>query len=423
MRILFCSLEGDGVWFAWLLRHNGHEVDWTAARPEGETALKGLMPPPKKNPNARAYDLIVFDSTEMGDAADSAKTQGIPIIGDSSFCDKMEDDRLYGIEMMEKYGIRVPTWEPFNNPSKAIDWLRKTHKRCVLKPIGDISDKALTYVGKNEADMIRFIETRLPGSGVKEFLLQEFVKGTEISTEAWWTGSEWVALNHDLEEKKLMSGGVGPATGCSGNVIWMPTRPTPIFQQGLEKIAPLLIEHDFRGLIDLNAIVTEGTLFGLEWTPRFGYEGTCNMTKLLPVEFGEFLHAVATDSKNVLSNLEAQHKFVATVRIAVPPYPSALKKAPRLAAHVPIQGLEEKDYPNIFLADVNLEDGELVAVEDGMLGAPLGCGESIEEAFKHCQMMIDKMDVPDLMYRDDLSKVISKRYNTLQQQGWLRQIG
>src|SRR5216684_7624096 len=196
--------------------------------------MAGLIPAPKAHPKPSAYDLVVFDCTEMGEAAEQAR-EVTPTIGDSLLADKLENDRIFGLEFMESAGIKVPPWEPFDNPTDAIKWLAKTHKRTVLKPIGDAPSE-MTYVSKNEADMVAFIEKRLPGSKVKRFLLQEYVAGTEVSTEGWWTGTEWCAVNYTLEEKKLMAGGLGPNVGCAGNVLWMPPRRTPLFEQGLAKV-------------------------------------------------------------------------------------------------------------------------------------------------------------------------------------------
>lgn len=422
MRILLCSPEADGVWFVWLLIHGGHSVSWTLATPEYSDSLQGLVPPPlKSKPDASKYDLIVFDSTNLGEAADDARLHA-PTIGGSVIADRLEHDRLFGIEVMEHSGIRVPPWEAFDSPEKALTWLQKTHKRTVLKPIGDVPDKSLTYVSKSEEDMAAFITKRLPGSGVTSFLLQEFIAGTEVSTEGWWNGSEWVAVNYTLEEKKLMSGGLGPNTGCAGNVVWMPPRPTPLFQQGLEKVSPFLVDAPFVGNLDLNAIVTEGAVYGLEWTPRFGYEGTCNLARLLPIEFGAFLYAIATGQTP--PNLTPRAKFAGTVRLSVPPYPTKPANA-KQRCHLPIKGLEAESLANFFIQDVQCDDeGDgLIVKGDGIIGAPIGLGETIPAAFAAVMSVIQRLDVPDLQYRNDIARCVEDRYLQLERGGWLKPLG
>lgn len=418
MKILLVSSTGDGAWFNWLLTHEGHQVDWICASERDASTLTGIINPPlPRCPHPSAYDLVVYDSSGMGESADYARTL-TPTIGSSLLADHLEHDRVFGLKAMEEAGIRVPKWEPFDSPSQAIAFLHKNNRRYVLKPIGDAPSDA-TYVSKSSEDMIHFIETRLD-SKVKSFVLQEFVAGTEVSTEAWWTGSEFVALNHTIELKKFMNDDVGPNTGCAANIVWMPDRINPIFQQGLQKIAPILQREGFVGMIDLNTIVTEGDIYGLEWTPRFGYEGTCNLTRLIPIPFGEFLYSVATGKSPSLSQPRA--KFAATLRLSIPPYPSAEFSRKKIQA--PVSGISLEHLDCFVLYDVLMQDGELVTGGTyNVIGSPIGCSETIDGAFDECMLSVGKLEVANLQYRTDAAKVIGKRYATLQSQGWLRPIG
>lgn len=419
MKTLLVSPQGDGVWYAWLLGQH-HDCDWVCTSQKDASTLAGIVKPPLSHvPAPDKYDLIVFDSSGLGVAADSARNH-TPTIGGSELADKLESDRIFGLEAMANAGIHIPEWEPFDDRRKAIAWLEKTNKRCVLKPLNDEHlNKDSTYVAKSAEDMVHYIEHKLDAK-VKAFVLQEYVAGTEVSTEAWWTGTEWAALNHTLEEKKFMAGGIGPNTGCAGNVVWMPPRKNAIFERGLERIAPLLQEHNYVGMVDLNTIVTDGDIYGLEWTPRFGYEGTCNLTRLLPMEFGEFLHTIATGGTPTFAQPRAA--FAASIRLSVPPYPHA--ESSRRRDHVPIQGLDPDHLESIILYDVMLDGDELVTGGNYQaIGAPIGIGESIDGAIGEVEAAITRLDIPNLQYRNDIGKCVNVRYNTLRNGGWLRPIG
>lgn len=419
MKILFVSAAGDGAWFVWLLgKYEGHDVQWVCASEKDCDSLSGIIPKPlSKVPDPSSFDLVVFDTSSMGTAADEALFSA-PVIGSSVLADQLEHDRIFGIEAMEAVGIKVPTWRAFSTPAEAIAWLNKEKKRCVLKPVGDAPADA-TYVSSDYEDMIHHIKHNMH-SKVKSFVLQEFVAGTEVSTEAWWTGKEWVALNHTLEEKKFMAGGLGPNTGCAGNLVWMPDRHNPLFQQGLAKIAPLLQEYGYVGMVDLNTIVTEGDVYGLEWTPRFGYEGTCNLTRLLPMGFGDFLHAVATGQSPVLS--QPRHRYAATIRLSVPPYPSA--EFSRHHDNVPIHGVDCEHLESFVLYDVRKEgDGLVTGGHYQVIGCPIGCADSIDGAFDEVVACIKRLSIPNLQWRNDVCTCVSKRFNQLQSWGWLRNVG
>lgn len=423
MKILVVSKRGDGAWYVHLLQKEGHKVQWIVKEPDYADAMLGIVPPPlQRHPSDPSqFDLVVLDSSGMGDLADRIRKH-TPTIGGSSFADRLEDDRIFGLEAMEAAKIKVPEWEAFHDRGQAVKFVKSRGKRFVLKPIeADLPDsilKAATYCAKSPDDMVAYIERGLHPK-VKSFVLQEFVEGVEISVNAWWTGTEWAFVDHTLEEKKFMNDGLGPNTGCAGNVVWPVLKPNPLFQQGLDRIRPILIDANYVGPIDLNTIVTEGEMYGLEWTPRFGYEGTSNITRLLPIGFGDFLHSIAIGKTP--SNLEPRAKFAATVFVSVPPYPSA--ETSKGKKRVPIKGLNLDHLEQFVTYDVKLSGEDLYAEGHFMgIGCPICTGDSIEEAVKSCYSCIKTLEIPDLQYRTDIQRCVEKRYNQLATWGWLRSI-
>jgi phosphoribosylamine-glycine ligase len=426
MYICLMSAFADGFWFAALMQREGHTVHVTLSDERFSGQLAGIIPEPTIIGKGEVYspdkyDLIVFDLTGMGEAADYARTL-TPVLGDSVLADKLEHDRLFGIEYMQKCGIAVPPFEHFTNPADGIRYLKKTKKRVVFKPMGP-TDCASTYVSKNHEDMIRYMDVLFRKSHVKEYILQQFIPGTELSTEMWLTEDGYCALNHTLETKKLMSGDIGPATGCSSAVSWMPTRETAAFKQGLKKAAKQLNADGYCGPIDLNSICADGELYGLEWTPRFGYEGAANLTCLLPIPFGDFCYQVA--SGKTPDPLIPAHGFSATIRIGIPPFP--LEGAPRklYAEGVPIYGIDlKKDLPSFFLSDARLvpdSDQLETAGTSGFVGAPIGVGDTMADAFYEVKERIASLEIPNLMWRNDADECCLRRYRELTEAGWMRQ--
>jgi phosphoribosylamine--glycine ligase len=426
MFVCLFSLFGDGLWYAALLQREGHSVDVALAEERFSRTLEGIIPKvhlvgKDEIQSPESYDLIVFDLTGAGETADYAR-QFTPTIGDSVLADRLEQDRLYGIEYMQSAGIVVPPYEHFTDVSDGIRYLKKTKHRAVFKPIS-AADCSATYVSKDAEDMIRYIEVLCRKSHVKEFILQKFVAGTEVSTECWITKDGYCAVNQTLEVKKLMNSDVGPATGCSGSVTWMPARETAIFRRGLKLAVDNLRRDGYVGLIDLNSICADGELFGLEWTPRFGYAGTCNLTQLLPIPFGDFLYKVA--SGETPNPLIAKHGFAATIRLSVPPYPLEGRPRRYYTEGVPIHGIDiKKDLESFFLSDVRLlPDSDFLetAGESGFVGEPIGVGDTMQEAFGAVMDKIRSLEIPDLQYRSDVPECLMKRYRELESSGWLRQ--
>lgn len=418
-KILIVSREGLGAWFSLRLLEEGNSVDVWIQKSYYQGVLSNIIPKVLTDkPNFSAYDLILFDVTGTPKLAEEALLAS-PTLGDGNLHCQLEDDRLFGIEVMENVGINVPFYEAFDDIGEAKRFIRKTNKRFVFKPSGDNQSTATTYVSKDAEDLLRYLEKVSASSKGSEFILQEVVNGTEISTEAYFNGTDFFLLNGTLEEKKFMNGRLGPNTGCSGNLVWMynSIKPPAIFRHGLGKMKDFLQQYGFRGMIDLNTIVTESQIYGLEWTPRFGYDASATIFSRIESPLGDFLGNVATGNPG---NATTGSPFAASVRISIPPYPSEIKG--EHPESIPIEGVEEDEcIKDCYLYDCTLDNnGELVSAGvSGFIMAPIAGGESIAQSFGRSYSKVDKIHIPDMQYRTDLEEMITARYNKLDRQGWL----
>jgi phosphoribosylamine-glycine ligase len=171
-------------------------------------------------------------------------------------------------------------------------------------------------------------------------------------------------------------------------------------------------------MIDLNTIVTEGEIYGLEWTPRFGYDASATLYSCFNNDtLGDFLGAVASGS---VPEYSLSHNYAAAVRLSIPPYPSEIKgKHPD---SVPIEGIKEDDIPkNCFLYDCVCDNDSLVtAGVSGLVCVPIQSGNTPQESWEKVYRMVRGINIPDVQYRSDLEKTTMERYTILQRQGWFR---
>jgi phosphoribosylamine---glycine ligase len=423
VRICVASEFGEGLWLAWKMSQEGHNVSAVVSEPRYTEALKGLVivMPGSEVYKASTYDLVVFDATGMGKQADEARKE-VPTIGDSLLADKLEEDRVFALDLMAKCGLQVAPWEKFTDPSDAIRFIKKRNTRLVFKPVGEQDDKSTTYVARSAEDMLRYFDVLFRTAKVSEFILQEYVAGTEVSLEVYINETGYYALNATLETKKLMNGDLGPNTGCSGSLCWMMEKENPLFEKGLKKCIAPLQEMGYVGPLDLNCIVNESGLWSLEFTPRFGYDASALLTRLLPVSFADFLYAVA--SNQTVPYLSPKHSFCSSVRLSIPPYPCEGLPDKFYKAGVPIQGLLEKNLDRFFIYDVRKRAEDSDDLESaglcGWIGSPLAVGETIGAAFDGCENMLKEVRVPNGMYRTDVRDNVAKRYLALREGGWLK---
>lgn len=419
-RILLVSYSGYGAWFTLRFQEEGHSVDYYLMDKEYSGVLYNIVKKPLlERPDYSKYDLVLFDLTGKPREATKA-AQVTNVIGDSKLATQLEDERLFGIEIMEECGINVPFYEAFDDLQEAKSFIKKTKKRYVFKPDGgQDQDTATTYVSKDWEDLLAYMDELGSHSKGVKFILQEVVGGTELSTEAWFNGKDFYLLNGTLEDKKFMNDNKGPNTGCSSNLVWVydsQEDPPRIFKDGLGKLKDYLQSVNYRGMIDLNTIVSEHKLYGLEWTPRFGYDASATLFNLIRSNLGDFLCAIGNGD---VPYFEIKNTFSGGVRVSIPPYPGEFKgKHPE---DIAIKGIDLEKIPkDYYLYDVYMDGDSLcTAGVNGFIGVPLSNGETIQAVFDQIYFHIDKIQVPDMQYRTDACSSLWKRYKTLKDQGWL----
>lgn len=424
MKIAMSTYSMYGAWFTRRLMAEGHDVDLYLSKPEFANILGGIIPKPfvkekgAAYPKYEKYDVSVFDLTGRERQAEFSASL-CPTIGDGAFNCAAEDDRQFGLDTMVECGIKVPPFENFTDTGAAKAFVKKTGKRYVYKPNGgQEQDAETTYVSENADDMLFNIDKIFTQTKGAPFILQEFISGTEVSIEGWFNGEDFYLLNCTLEEKKFMNDNKGPNTGCSGNLIFHFGGSEPkVFKEGLLKMKPFLKSINYTGMIDLNSIVTPMGLYGLEWTPRFGYDASAAFLSLYSGNFGEMLYRIGTGQT---PERAFRAEFSAGVRVSIPPYPSEIRgKHP---AGVVIKGLEEESFDHTFMYDVELEkNGSLItAGHSGFICTPMGIGNSISEAFDTCEERIKRLKIPNAQYRTDIHKTTKRRYYELDKDGWLK---
>ena len=138
MRILLVSQHSIGVWFLLRLMREGHSVEWwLTKRGPWDNALRGLIPEPylRRPPQSvlDAADLILFDSNGQGKLAEEMRKYA-PVLGDGLLASELEDDRLYGVQVMEQSGIEVPFYQIFKAPDEARAFIAKRPARWRFSP-------------------------------------------------------------------------------------------------------------------------------------------------------------------------------------------------------------------------------------------------------------------------------------------------
>lgn len=400
-RFLILSEGGDGVGLALRLKLEGHEAKlWHR---EAVSHGKGLVDFAE---DFRMAETVVADCTGFGVLMDKFEDEGYRIFGGSTFQDKLETDRKFAEEVMERAGIetplsvRVTSWEA---AKKQVEKLAEASDegKIVLKPEGNLSGNLPSYVASDPGDALAVLaQWKKAHAGEMELTIQQFIEGQDVSTEGWFNGTDWIPgmFNHTLEKKHVMNGDVGPSGGCAGNVVWRCGERDPIVKKTLLKLTEILREREYIGPIDINCVVNEEGCYGLEFTPRFGYDSfPTALSALVDFDFGAFMEDCA---RGDLPAVNLADGFGCGVRLSLPPWPSEKYEA---ETGIAIRGLEEEDWRWFYPYNVMMNGEELESSGGvGILGVLNGKGEVIGEGFAKAYEIVSRLKIPDVQYRTDL---------------------
>ncbi|HEV8120034.1 MAG TPA: hypothetical protein VGQ67_03495, partial [Candidatus Polarisedimenticolia bacterium] len=168
-RLLFISKWGLIHDLAWEVQKEGHEVRYHIMSKADREVGDGFVEKVDRWEDHKDWaDVIVFDDTGFGDVAEKLRRDGKAVIGGTRASDRLEEDRDFGQEEMKAAGLTIlPNWN-FTSFDQAIEFIRTTPDRYVVKPNGQAqNDKVLSFVGQEDdgRDLVSMLEHYKKGWG------------------------------------------------------------------------------------------------------------------------------------------------------------------------------------------------------------------------------------------------------------------
>src|SRR5882672_178627 len=404
--ILFISFEACAGDLAYRLKQEGYAVKWYVQSKADRVLYDGFLDKVDEwEPHKDWADLIVIDDVGFGPLADRLRKEGKPVVGGSSYTDRLELDRDFGAQEMKAAGLTIPdSWE-FDSFDDAIKFVTKNPARYVVKPSGKAqNDKVLSFVGREEdgKDVVAILERYKMGwsTKVKRLQVQRFISGVEVAVGGYFNGQDFVLpVCINFEHKRLFAGEIGPSTGEMGTAM-MFTGANRLYRETIDKMKKKLADAGYVGYFDINCIATARGIYPLEVTPRFGYPTVSIQMEGVANPWGEFLYALATKKP---FTLRTQKGFQVGVVIALPPWPFADLDTFRKFSEDAVVIFTKPGMGGVHLGDVKLEEGDWkITGHDGYALVITGSGPTMEEAHREAYARVKTIIIPNMFYRTDI---------------------
>lgn len=405
MKIVVATQQGDTAPLVQRLQEEGHAVSLYVAEPKYNGVVQGLVPRVSGIGGIEKLqpDLVVLLENSSKDLAERLSDMGLLVLGGTELARRLETDRSFSLKLVSECGIKIPQTYPFTEGPAAIEFLKDAEQRLCVKVDEDGGDKYMSFLGQSNDDVIHFIETKYKVEKHKGLVLQEYVEGpAELNTEAWFSGGDLIwPVNAGMEQKRLMSGDLGPNTGCMSTLTW------PLSKLPKVWTTPLLTwlkKSEYTGPLDMAFKVGQDyELYFLEFTPRLGINAGFGLFDLMDGDLGEWLEKVALGDSRTMP---LRNEYDALITLSTYPYPYEIPSIYLPGCEV---SFEDVDWTNgnFWPAFVALEGNKYVTSEGyPLIGYTSVRHQSAWMAIELTLQMANKIKVSGKQYRNDMSSMM-----------------
>jgi phosphoribosylamine---glycine ligase len=337
---------------------------------------------------------------------DALEDEGIAAFGPRGAAAQIEGSKLFAKNLMEEAGVPTAAHTILRSKEEALEQIARASYPAVLKADGLAAGKgviiAATEPEAREAADVFFTERRF---GETQVVIEEFLKGEELSLLALCDGENVLPLAPAQDYKRIRDGDEGPNTGGMGSY-----SPVPgIDAAEADRIADLvhrpIVEAmkrrgiPYHGVLYAGLMLTEAGPKVLEFNCRFGDPET---QAVLPRLRSDLIGlCLATRTEGGLAGLGANFDddWAVTVVLASAGYPESSSKGDV------ITGLDQAsalDGVEVTHAGTACRDGEIVTAGGRVLNVT-GLGATAAEARRRAYDAAELISFDGKQMRSDIA--------------------
>jgi len=329
----------------------------------------------------------------------------VSVIGPNSKAAKLEGSKNFAKEFMVRHNIPCAKSESFtkSTKSKASSFLARLKPPYVIKADGLAAGKGvvicetLKEAKQTVKDML--IEGKYGPAG-KRIVIEEFLKGIEVSMFVVTDGHGYKILPSAKDYKRAGEGDSGPNTGGMGAISPVPIVTREFMEKAKNQVIIPTVNGlkkdgiDYKGFIFFGLMKVGGDPYVIEYNARLGDPET---EVILPRIKSDLLHIFDGIATETLSECDIQidERTVATVMLTSQGYPGKYSKGHE------ISGVSDVDKSLVFQAGTILKDGKTLT-NGGRVMAVSSSALDIENALKKSYESIEKINYKGKSFRKDI---------------------
>ncbi len=362
----------------------------------------------------KEIDLTIVgpDDPLVGGLTDELEAAGLRVFGPRKNAAILEGSKAFSKDLMKKYHIPTAAYETFDEPQKALAYLKTAKMPVVLKADGLALGKGVLICNTLEeaaAGVKTIMEDKKFGAAGNRMVVEEFMTGREVSVLSFVDGRTIRIMSSAQDHKRALDGNHGLNTGGMGTFSPSPfyTKEVDAFCQ--EHIYQATVDamaaegRPFQGIIFFGLMLTENGPRVLEYNARFGDP---EAQVVLPRMKNDILDVIDACIDGTLDKVELQFEDNAAVCVilASEGYPLSYEKGFSVRG---LERFEKADGYYCFHAGTKRTEEGIVTNGGRVLGVT-ALGATLQEARANAYAAAGWVDFDNKYMRKDIGKAIEE---------------
>ncbi len=342
--------------------------------------------------------------------------KNIAIIGPSREASKLEGSKSYAKAFMQRHNIPTAAYKEFEvtNYEEGVEYIKNHPLPVVLKADGLAAGKGV-LICENHKEALTAFEQILQqakfGDAGKKVVVEEFLKGIELSVFALTDGKDFVVLPEAKDYKRIGAGDTGLNTGGMGAISPVPFAHEAFMQKVVKKIIEPTIEGikkdklEYKGFIFFGLIKVEDDPWVIEYNCRMGDPETEVVLLRLKNDLVE-LFLSTSKQKLHKQKIDIDQRCAATIVAVSGGYPAEYVKGKTIDLGYldnpeSIKTIGPEGGIMVFHSGTK-KSGEEIVTNGGRVLAVSALSDTLAEAIELSKNILGQIHFDGMYYRDDI---------------------
>ena len=345
--------------------------------------------------------------------ADVLRKKDFCVFGPGSDGAKLESSKSWAKNFMKDGNIPTADFWKVSSIEDATPIINSNNS-LVVKADGLASGKGV-FIPENRNETLKITESILNGkfgNAGNTVVLEERLRGPEVSVFALCDGKNYVVLPSAQDHKRLEEGDKGLNTGGMGAY-----SPTPLISQNdLKEICEKIIDPtikglikkkiDYRGVLYFGLMITESGVKVIEYNCRFGDPECQTIMPLMDKNFVNLLYKCSIGNLHKNEQIIVNNIVSGCVIASSNGYPQDYE----VGYKIEFENSLDKDI-QVFHSGTRINESKELVTNGGRVLSIVCQNKDFDTAFEKAYEYLDTVKFKGIFYRRDIGHQVRESYN------------